>query len=94
MVDFINCKKVEVHNMDILIWIIFGGIVGWVASIIMKSSGGLLVDIVLGIVGAFLGGFIMNLLGNQGVTGFNLYSFVVALIGAMVVIWIGRRFAR
>ncbi len=78
------------HNMDLIIWIVFGGLVGWVASMVMKSSGGLLWDIVVGIVGAVIGGFIMNMLGQSGVGGFNLYSFVVALIGACVLIAIVR----
>lgn len=80
--------------MNILLWIIFGALVGWVASIIMKtnSSQGIIMDIVLGIVGAFVGGLIANMLGGPGVSGFNLYSLVVALLGSMLLIWVGRRF--
>ena len=51
----------------------------------------MLMDIVFGILGALVGGFIMNALGQPGITGFNLYSIIVAAIGAIVVIWIGRR---
>lgn len=80
--------------MDILIWIVFGGLVGWVASLLMKSSGGLLWDIGVGIVGAVIGGFLMNMLGQSGVGGFNLYSFIVALIGACVLIAIVRAVRR
>jgi uncharacterized membrane protein YeaQ/YmgE (transglycosylase-associated protein family) len=76
--------------MDLIIWIIFGALVGWVASWFMGSSGGLVWDIVVGIVGAVIGGFIMNMLGQSGVGGFNLYSFVVAVIGACVLIAIVR----
>jgi len=76
--------------MDLLIWIVFGALVGWVASMVMGSGGGLVWDIVVGIVGAVIGGFIMNMLGQNGVGGFNLYSFVVALIGACVLIAIVR----
>ena len=76
--------------MGIIVWIIFGAIVGFVASHLMGSGDGLLWDIIIGIVGALLGGFIMNALGHAGVTGFNLYSFIVAIIGAMVLIWIVR----
>lgn len=76
--------------MEILIWIVFGALVGWVASMVMKSSGGLLWDIIIGIVGAVLGGYIMNLLGYGGVGGFNLYSFLVALLGACILIVIVR----
>lgn len=78
--------------MGIILWIIFGAIVGWIASVIMKSNNGLLGDIIIGIVGALLGGFLMNLLGHGGVSGFNLYSFIVAIIGAIVLIWIVRMF--
>lgn len=76
--------------MDLIIWIIFGGLVGWVASMVMDTGGGLLWDIGVGIVGAIIGGFIMNLLGQSGVGGFNLYSFFVAVLGACVLIAIVR----
>ena len=74
--------------MEFLIWIVFGALAGWIASMIMKTSGqqGLLLDIVVGIVGAVLGGWIMNMLGQQGVGGFNLYSFLVAIFGAVVLL--------
>lgn len=80
--------------MNIILWIIFGAIVGWLASVIMGSGHSIVWDIILGIIGALLGGFIMNALGSPGVTGFNLYSFIVAIIGAMIIIWIGRMFHR
>lgn len=78
--------------MGIILWIVFGALAGWIASIVMKtdSGQGTLSDIVMGIVGAVVGGFIMNLLGQSGVTGFNLYSLAVAVIGALVVIYVGR----
>ena len=76
--------------MGIILWIIFGALVGWIASMVMESRGGLVWDIAVGIVGAVLGGWIMNLLGEGGVSGFNLYSFIVALVGACVLIAIVR----
>lgn len=76
--------------MGIILWIIFGAIAGWVASMVMKTSGGLLWDVVFGIIGAVVGGFLMGLIGQSGVTGFNVYSLVVAVIGACVVIFVGR----
>lgn len=76
--------------MNILIWIIFGAIAGWIADVIMSSNHGVLEDIVLGIIGAFIGGFIFNSFGQPGVTGFNLYSVIVAVIGAVVLIFLGR----
>lgn len=82
--------------MNFILWIIFGGIVGWIASMVMKtdSSQGTLMDILMGIIGAAVGGWIMNAIGQEGVTGFNIYSFLVAIIGACVVIWAGRLLRR
>ena len=60
--------------MGILLWIVLGALSGWVASMIMKSNQGIIGDILLGIVGAVIGGFVMNLFGQSGVTGFNVYS--------------------
>lgn len=75
--------------MSLFIYIIFGGIVGWVASILMGTDGqqGIILNIIVGIVGAMLGSWIFSLLGIGGnVTGFNIGSFVVALVGAVVLI--------
>lgn len=76
--------------MGILLWIVLGAIAGWLASLLMSSDHGMIEDIVLGIIGAFVGGLVMNFLGQPGVTGFNLYSVVVATIGAVVLIALGR----
>jgi len=82
--------------MGIILWIIFGAIAGWIASIVMKtnSSQGTITDIVLGIVGAVVGGFLMGLVGKPGVSGFDVYSLVVAVIGAVIVIYVGRLLKR
>ena len=82
--------------MDIILWIIFGALIGWIASLIMKTDPeqGMLLNIVVGVVGAVVGGWLMNLFGAAGVTGFNLYSFVVALIGAIVLIAIVKMLRR
>lgn len=74
--------------MGIILWIIFGALVGWVASLIMKTDGqqGALLNIVVGIVGALIGGFVMQSLGESGTSGFNLYSFLVALMGSVILI--------
>ncbi len=83
--------------MSIIGWLVLGLIAGFIASRIYAGTGqGALLDIVLGVVGAFAGGFLFNLFGAAGVTGFNLYSIIVAVIGAIVVLWIyhavaGRR---
>lgn len=80
--------------MNILLWLLLGLVAGWLASVIMGSNSqqGMLMDIVLGIVGAFVGGFMMNLFGATGVDGFNLYSLFVATLGAIALIWLGRVF--
>ncbi len=80
--------------MGIILWIVFGALVGWVASLVMGGGGGLIWDIVVGIVGAILGGFIMSLLGQGGVGTFSLYGFLVALLGACVLIAIVRALHR
>lgn len=82
--------------MGILLWIVFGALVGWIASIIMKTDAeqGALLNIIVGIIGAVLGGWIMSFFGQSGTTGFNLYSFIVALIGAIVLIAIVKAIRR
>lgn len=76
--------------MGIILWILFGALAGWLASIIMKANHGqgALLNIVFGIVGAIVGGFIANTLGFSGVTGFNLYSLLIAILGAVLVTWL------
>lgn len=82
--------------MDFIVWIIFGALAGWIASMIMKTDAeqGALMNIIVGIVGAFLGGVIMNTLGQPGVTGFNIYSAIVAILGAVVLLAIYKMFTR
>ncbi len=75
--------------MGIISWIVLGALAGWVASIIMKnnSSMGAFANIAVGIIGAFIGGLIMNLIGaNANVTGFTLESFLVALLGSVILL--------
>lgn len=80
--------------MNLLLWIILGALAGWLAGLIMKSDNSTLEDIILGIVGAFVGGFIFDFFGGTGITGFNLYSLLVAVVGAVVLIALGRLFHR
>ena len=73
--------------MSILAWIVLGLVAGFIAAKIVNKQGeGLLLDIVLGVVGAVAGGYIFNLFGAAGVTGFNFYSLLVAVVGAIVVL--------
>ncbi len=82
--------------MNFLLWILFGAVAGWIASLIMKTnrSQGTLLDIVVGIVGAFLGGWLFQTFGQAGVTGFNFYSLLVAVVGAVVLLAIVRAVRR
>jgi len=73
--------------MGIIAWLVVGLVAGWIGSMIVNRSGeGPLMDIVLGVVGAFVGGFVFNMLGHTGVSGINLYSIFVAVIGSVVVL--------
>ena len=75
--------------MSILVWIVLGLISGFIASkIVNKPGAGALADIVLGIVGAVVGGWLFNSIGHTGVTGLNLYSILVAVVGAVIVLFL------
>jgi uncharacterized membrane protein YeaQ/YmgE (transglycosylase-associated protein family) len=92
----VSTKSVNnIHSMGILTWIILGAIAGWIASMIMKTnaSQGLLTDVIVGIVGALVGGFVFNLLGAGGVSGFNVYSLLVAVVGSVILLWVYHRIA-
>jgi uncharacterized membrane protein YeaQ/YmgE (transglycosylase-associated protein family) len=83
--------------MSIISWIILGLIAGFIGSKIVNSQGqGLWLDLVLGIVGAIVGGFLFSVFGAAGITGLNIWSLIVAIIGSVVVLWlyhllVGRR---
>ncbi len=86
--------------MSIIGWIVLGLIAGFIASKIVNKEGeGLILDIVLGVIGAVIGGFLFNQFGAAGVTGFNIYSMFVAVVGAVVLLVVyhlitGRRAIR
>ncbi len=83
-----RCVRYE-NEMSILIWILLGLVSGFIASKLVNKTGeGLLLDIVLGIVGAVVGGFLFSMIGSTGVTGFNLWSIFVSVIGAVVTLLI------
>lgn len=79
--------------MNILLWILFGALVGWIASLVTGESRGLLANIALGIIGAIVGGFIAGLLNIGTVNGFDITSLLIALTGAVLInfIFIGAR---
>ena len=87
-------------ELNIITWIILGGLAGWIASKIAGTdkSQGILGNIIVGIIGAFVGGLVVSLFGIEGVTGFNIWSFLVALLGAVIALAVwkavsGRRTA-
>jgi len=74
--------------MGIISWIVLGGIAGWLASIITKRNDqmGCITNILAGVIGAAVGGWVFSFFGGQGVTGFNLSSLLVAFVGAVIVL--------
>ncbi len=80
--------------MELIAFLVLGGIAGWIASLIMgtDASQGIFLNIVVGVVGAFIGGMLFNAFGSSGVSGFNVYSLVVAVLGAVVLLFIVRLF--
>ncbi|MDB5945305.1 MAG: putative transglycosylase associated protein [Ramlibacter sp.] len=84
--------------MSLILWLIVGGIVGWLASMIMKTDGqqGILLNVVVGIVGAFIGGWLISPLVGMGTInqGFSIGSVVVSLIGAIILLAIVNLFRR
>ena len=80
--------------MGILGWIILGALAGWIASALTGSGKGCLMDIVIGIVGALIGGFLFSLIGGAPVTGLNLWSLFVAVVGAVILILVVRAFRK
>lgn len=76
--------------MSILAWIIFGGLAGWIASKIAKTdeSMGVGLNIIVGIAGAFVGGFLFSLFGGTTIMQFNISSFLIAVLGAVLLLWI------
>jgi uncharacterized membrane protein YeaQ/YmgE (transglycosylase-associated protein family) len=82
----------DMGQMGWLAWLIVGAVAGWLASMVMSTNGrqGLLMDIIVGILGAFIGGFLFTQFGAAGVTGFNVWSIFVAFTGAVVLLIVIR----
>jgi uncharacterized membrane protein YeaQ/YmgE (transglycosylase-associated protein family) len=82
--------------MNIIAWIVVGGLAGWLASIIMRTDAemGIGSNIVVGILGALIGGWVVTLFGGPAVSGFNVTSFLVAVLGSVILLGIVRRFRR
>ena len=82
--------------MSIIAWLVFGALVGWIASMIMRTDAeqGALGNIVVGIVGAFIGGSLSSLLGGPSVSEFSLSSVIIAVLGAVVLLFFIRTLSR
>lgn len=81
--------------MGLLSWIIIGALAGGIANMLMGGKKkGCITNIIVGVLGAFMGGLIVGLIGGTGVTGFNLYSIFVAVLGAMVLLGLARILGR
>jgi uncharacterized membrane protein YeaQ/YmgE (transglycosylase-associated protein family) len=80
--------------MGIIGWLIIGALAGWIASMITGKNRqmGAGANILVGIIGGFIGGLVMNLLGGYGITGFNIWSLFVAVVGAVILLWIVNAF--
>lgn len=82
--------------MGLISWVVFGALAGWLSRMIMpgKDPGGCVVTPLIGIVGAVIGGWIATLLGFGGISGFDFRSFIIAVLGALIVLFIYHRFKR
>jgi uncharacterized membrane protein YeaQ/YmgE (transglycosylase-associated protein family) len=90
---FYNTTKEK--NMSFLAWIVLGLLAGFIGSKIVNKTGeGIFLDIILGIVGAVVGGWLFNTFGASGVSGLNLYSLLVAVVGAVVILFVYHAFRR
>lgn len=76
--------------INLILWILMGALAGWIASMVMHRDAqmGAVANIIVGIVGAIIGGYLMSFFGASGVTGFNLYSLLVATFGAVVLLFL------
>lgn len=75
----------------LIAWILFGALAGWLTAKLMHLKTGFWMNVILGIVGALVGGWVVQLIGGSGVTGFNIYSLIVAVLGACLLTWLGRK---
>ncbi len=78
--------------VEFVMWIVFGAMAGWIASMIMHEEQGPIFDIIVGVMGALVGGFVITILGGPGTVGFNLYSLIVAMLGSVILLAVVRAF--
>ena len=82
--------------MGIISWVIIGGLAGWIGSMITKDNEemGFFKNVTVGIIGAFIGGFVFNIIGGYGITGFNIWSLIVSVIGSVILLSIINMFKK
>lgn len=82
--------------MGILAWIIIGALAGWIGSMIVGTNAqmGAFANIIVGIIGALIGGALFNLVGGEGFTGFNFWSLFVSVVGAVILLWLVKTFTK
>ena len=78
--------------VGLIAWLVVGGIAGWLASMVIPSGLGLIGDIVVGVIGGFIGGFLFHAIGEVGMTGLSIWSIFVAFVGAVVLLYVIRFF--
>ena len=80
---------------SIILWILFGALAGWIASLIMKTDAeqGAVANIIVGIIGAFLGGAVARVFGGSGFDGFNLGSLLIAILGSIILLFFLKMFS-
>jgi uncharacterized membrane protein YeaQ/YmgE (transglycosylase-associated protein family) len=85
-------QRKEVHPMGLVGWIILGALAGWIASMFTGNNRrmGLAANIIVGVIGSSIGGFVFNLLGGHGVTGLNLWSLIVAVVGSVILLTVAN----
>jgi uncharacterized membrane protein YeaQ/YmgE (transglycosylase-associated protein family) len=91
----VACNRFKEEPMSLLAWIVLGIVAGFIGSKLVNKTGeGLIRDLVLGVVGAIVGGWLFALVGQAGVTGLNLYSLLVAVVGSVVVLFVYHAITR
>ena len=80
--------------MGVIAWLVLGALSGWIANRLMNSSTGLIDNIIIGIIGSFVGGIVFNFFGSRTITGLNLHSIFVSVVGACILLWIINKIRR
>jgi len=80
--------------MGVIAWLVLGAFSGWIANRLMNLRTGLIDNIITGIIGSFIGGFVFNFFGAETITGFNLHSIFVSVVGACILLWIINQIRR